>query len=119
MDVANEPNQFFPLLVVGWVGLALASTLTLALIKSPPLKRKLFRWGSFGTSALLLALAYQFAKSPAQFAFVLVGVVLLTWLNFNLVRICDTCSALVYPRYFVPPAFCAKCGAPLTKSPIQ
>lgn len=106
-------HQYFVLFVAAWAALGIGGTLVLGRLENPAPKRIVWRvMNGLGVSIMLLAVWF-FHGSTKDLLFIGPAVLLIFVLNVSLVRVCDSCAALVYPRYFVSANFCPKCGAPL------
>jgi energy-converting hydrogenase Eha subunit C len=105
-------QYFFPF-AVGWIALAVVGTVALGLIRHPGTKLAVQRALAVFGGALFVAAVWFFDGSTGSVSFAAVGALLIVLASLFLVRVCDSCSALVQPRYFVRPSFCSKCGARL------
>jgi len=105
-------EQYFVPFAAGWVFLGIGGTIALALLKDPFIKRLVQRTIVVCAGALFLVMVSLFDASARNLLFAGPAVLLVVLANFFLVRVCDSCAALIQPRYFVPPKFCSKCGAP-------
>ena len=73
-------------------------------------------WAAFGialASVVFIGAVWLLDGSTKSLLFMVPPVLLIFSLNIWLVRVCDSCAALVHPRYLVPANYCPKCGAPL------
>jgi hypothetical protein len=111
IDVRND--QYVVPFAAAWIVFAIAGTIALALLKDPSVKRLVQRALVTCGALLFVAAVWLFDGSPKNLLFVGPGVALIVLANFFLVRVCDSCAALIQPRNFVPPKYCSKCGAPL------
>ena len=107
------PQQSFVPFVVGWAALAVGSTVALRLVRDPAIKRAAQRALVVFSGVLFLGAVWYFDGSARNITLAGAVVAVAVVANFLLVRVCDSCAALIHPRYFVPPKFCSKCGAPL------
>jgi len=106
-------NPYVVPFAAGWASLAIGGTIALGLLKDPVIKRLVLRALVVFSGALLLAFVWLFGDSARNLLFMGPAVGIAVLANFFLVRVCDSCAALNQPRYFVPPKFCSRCGAPL------
>ncbi len=105
-----------PIYLVAWMTLGIVGTFALAVIKNPVLKRRVHVAFTVTAGLLFLSSVWFFARTPGTLLFATSAVIVIVALSLWLVRVCDKCAALVYPRFFLPPAYCSRCGAPLRKS---
>jgi hypothetical protein len=106
-------QQYFLPFVAGWAVLGVGGALVLGQLQSPPLKRVVWRVLTGLAAVLFLLAVWVLDGSTKSLVFLGPAVLLIFVLNVWLVRVCDSCAALVHPRYLVPSNFCPKCGAPL------
>jgi hypothetical protein len=100
------------LFIVIWGGLIIASIIFMSLA-SPTLKRKARPFFMIGVGAIFLAFAYLMGPHR-HFWIVLLAVPAIIFLNLHTVRFCGRCGLVNRPyRFFRPPHFCLRCGAPL------
>ena len=107
------PNQYVVPFVAGWAFLAIGGTIALGLLKDPVVKRLVLRVLVVCAGPLFLAFVWLADGSAKSLLFAGPAIAALVLANFFLVRVGDSCAALNQPRYFLPPKFCSKCGAPL------
>ena len=106
-------QQYFLPFVARWVALGIGGGLVLWQRRSPPLKRVVWRILTGLAAAIFLLAVWLLDGSTKNLLFMGPPVLLIFLLNIWLVRVCDSCAALVHPRYLVAANFCPKCGAPL------
>jgi hypothetical protein len=111
--VATNHVNYFPAFFVAWIALGLGVSFAMARIHSPSAKRSVHRYVTIITGVLFLTSMWFFLGSVRGMPFPVLSVIVITILNLKFVRVCSNCAAFVYPRYFIPPAFCSKCGARL------
>lgn len=106
-------SQMFPIFIVVWVTLGVASMAFFYLSKNASLKRKLWPRVSIGASVLFVAFVWAVAGTNELF-FVVPFVGLITVLNLRMMKFCNSCGrTLTNQNPFSPPKFCSKCGASL------
>jgi hypothetical protein len=113
LSVATNHASYFPVFFVAWIALGLGVSFWMARIHNPSRKRSVHRCVTIMGGLLFLTSVWFFLGSARGMAFPVLSVIFITVLNLKLVRVCSNCAAFVYPRFFIPPAFCSKCGARL------
>jgi hypothetical protein len=106
-------QQYFLPFVAGWAALGIGGAVLLGQLRSPQVKRVLWRVLTGLGAVIFLSSIWLLDGSIKNLMFMGPPVVLILLLNIWLVRVCDSCAAIVHPRYLLPPNFCPKCGAPL------
>jgi hypothetical protein len=110
--MVEDQGPRFPYLVA-WMVLAVVGTFALALIKDPRIKRGVHIGFTVTAGLIFLSSVWTVARMNGTLPFAITAVLVIVALSLWLVRVCGNCAALVYPRFFLPPRFCSKCGAPL------
>jgi hypothetical protein len=105
-------QQYVLPFVAGWAALGIGGAVLLGQLRSPPVKRIVWRVLTGLAGVIFLAAVWLLDGSIKNLLFMAPPVLLILLLNVWLVRVCDSCAALVQPRYLVPSNFCPKCGAP-------
>ena len=106
-------QQYFVPFVAGWAVLGIGGTVALGLLRDPATKRVAQRALVVVAGVLFVTAVWFFDGSARSVTFAGVAALVIALANFLLVRVCNSCAALIQPRYLVPPKFCSKCGAPL------
>ncbi len=99
-----------------WVLFSVCATTGLALIRNARTKLTLYRLIALAAGPLGLWTVWQLPGTTRDLVTAGITITLLLALNIGLVRVCDRCSAIAYPRSFTRAAYCSDCGAPIRTS---
>ena len=80
---------------------------------SPATKQRLYPRYVISVAALFVVFTYLL-NGPV--GFIVIPVILATFANIKLQRICSRCGTMNWPVFFSPQKFCRKCGASLAPS---
>jgi hypothetical protein len=109
-----EPHsEYFPAFVATWLVLGLGGILWVWRMKNPATKRRALRVFAVGTSLLFALFVWLITRDPRQMMFMAVPLLLITYINLRLVKVCDVCASINRPQGFAVPVHCYKCGATL------
>jgi hypothetical protein len=113
---SSSTDQVFPVFIVVWAGLGIASSAFFYLSKNASLKRKIWPPASIAASVLFLAFVWTRGIPASEFIFVVPFVALITFINLRVMKFCDACGRTVMNQNpFSLPKYCSKCGAALDK----
>jgi hypothetical protein len=104
------------ILVAVWILFSICATTGLALIRNAKTKLTLYRLIALAAGLLGLWTVWQLPGTTRDLVTAGITFTLIVALNIGLVRTCDRCAAIAYPRSFTRAAYCSKCGAPIRSS---
>ena len=104
----------FPLLVVAWVILAVASLSLFRRTRDVAFRRRVFPWFVVASAALFVGLVALIGAPSNYLLLVIPPVAVVAFLNVRGTRFCATCGRTVHGQLGVtPPRSCSHCGADL------
>lgn len=104
------------ILVAVWILFSVFATTGLALIRNAKTKLTLYRITAFAGDLLGFWTVWQLPGTTRDLVTAGITFTLIVALNIGLVRACDRCAAIAYPRSFIRAAYCSKCGALIRSS---
>jgi hypothetical protein len=111
--VATHTPVNLTILVAVWVLFSVCATIGLALIRNAKTKLTLYRLIALAAGPLGLWTVWQLPGTTRDLVIAGITFTLIVALNIGLVRVCDRCAAIAYPRSFTRAAYCSNCGAPI------
>ncbi len=109
--MATDTPVNFTILVSMWILFSVCATTGLVLIRNGKTKLSLYRLIALATGLLGLWTVCQLPGTTRDLVTAGITLALIVALNIGLVRVCDRCAAIAYPRSFTRAAYCSKCGA--------
>ena len=104
------------ILVAVWILFGVCATTGLALMPNAKTKLTLYRITTLAGGLLGLWTVWQLPGTTRDLVTAAIAFTVIVALNIGLVRACDSCAAIAYPRSFTRAAYCSKCGAPIRSS---
>ena len=109
-----ETKELLPYFFVGWVGVTVLGWWWVSSRKIPAQKRLALRVMAV-VAAIVFGTFVAMTAKPSMSLVAMVGIlIVITYSNVKLVKVCNTCCAISRPQGLAPPAHCYKCGAILT-----
>jgi hypothetical protein len=107
-------NPFVPVFFVAWILLGAGGMWWISRIANPAAKRSAIRRLTVLTAIVFATFAWLITRSTQQLLFFSPFLVLITYLNLTLLKVCDNCASICRPQGFTAPIYCQKCGATLS-----
>jgi hypothetical protein len=107
-----EPHsEYVAAFFATWVVAGVGGLLWLWRIENPSTKRLALRVFAIGTALLFALFVWLITRDPKQMMFVSVPLLVIIYMNFRLVKVCEVCASISRPQSFTMPVHCHKCGA--------
>jgi len=103
-----------PLFIATWIALGIASLWFLYFDKNVVRKKRLLPIFIIGSGALFVIFVFSINGDLRVMAFVVPAVVLISFLNLRMIKVCSSCGRTINSGLcFLRAEYCSKCGAKL------
>jgi hypothetical protein len=106
--------EITPWFFTTWIVLGIADLLFLYLDRNVARKKRLLPFFIIGSGALFIIFVFLISGNFGVLAFMLPAVVLISFLNLRMIRVCSACGRTIHSgMWFTRAEYCSKCGARL------
>jgi hypothetical protein len=106
--------EITPWFIATWIVLGIVGLWSMYLDKDVARKKRLLPVFIIGSGALFVVFVFLISGSFGILAFMIPAVVLISFLNLRMIRICSACGRTIHSgMWFTRPEYCSKCGASL------
>jgi len=106
--------EITPWFFATWIVLGIVGLWSMYLDKDVARRKRLLPVFIISSGALFIVFVFLISGSLGILAFMIPGVVLITWLNLHMIRICSACGRTIHSgMWFTRAEYCSKCGARL------